>query len=421
MRIDAQALGALCFWAAAVAPSFGTEPLRLSAVIAEARAHNPGLRAAWERAAAAAAVPARVSAYDDPSVTYEAWNAPDSFRVDQSDNNIFKLSQKVPFPGKRTLAGRAAERDAAMAKADADAAEIDLVAAVRRGYYELWGSHRMHDVYSRDQELADRFARSAEDRYAVGLVGQADVLRAQMERTKLINLVTTEALMIDRARAGLGALLSRGTSALMGVPEDPPPPRLDESAEMLRELAFKDRPELTGARAAVEKEQALVSAAQLDYLPDFDFALSRFVNYRGRDGVGVTASATIPLAYKYKRDAALAEARARLGSAQAELRRTSDRVRQEVEDAYLSARAAMLQFDLYASTHVPQAEQALAASQIGYQTGKVDFLALIDAVREVESVHLQHVKATIDFEQAFANLERAVGSALPREGDGHAD
>ncbi len=70
--------------------------------------------------------------------------------------------------------------------------------------------------------------------------------------------------------------------------------------------------------------------------------------------------------------------------------------------------------DLLASTHVPQAEQAAKASEIGYETGKVDFLSLIDSLRALQAIHLEHVRASADFENAYADLERAVGSDLPR-------
>jgi len=90
--------------------------LRLADVLAEARERNPEIRAARERARAAAAVPPRVSAYDDPTLAYEAWNIPESLRLDRSDNNIFRVSQRIPFPGKRTLAGTVAEHEAEMAR-----------------------------------------------------------------------------------------------------------------------------------------------------------------------------------------------------------------------------------------------------------------------------------------------------------------
>jgi len=82
-----------------------SQPLRLDEVIAAAEAANPTIVAARARTRAAAAMPARVSAWDDPTVSWESWNFPDSFRLDHADNNIIRLSQKIPFPGKRGLAG----------------------------------------------------------------------------------------------------------------------------------------------------------------------------------------------------------------------------------------------------------------------------------------------------------------------------
>ena len=93
-----------------------------------------------------------------------------------------------------------------------------------------------------------------------------------------------------------------------------------------------------------------------------------------------------------------------------------DRVRKEVEQAFLRARTALLQRDLYVTTHVPQAELALSASKTAYQTGKLDFLSLIDSVRAIESAHLDHIEAEASFEKAFADLERAVGGPIERGG-----
>src|SRR5262249_54453374 len=150
------------------------------------------IRAAHERATAAAAVPGRVRALDDPTFSYEVWNAPNPVRVDRADNNIVRLSQKVPFPGKRALAGEVAAREADMARSEGTGVELDVAAAVKRGYYELWAAHQLRDVYGRERGLVERFARIAEQKYGVGEVAQSDVLRAQVELTHFINRVTTQ-------------------------------------------------------------------------------------------------------------------------------------------------------------------------------------------------------------------------------------
>jgi outer membrane protein TolC len=386
--------------------------LRLSEVLEEALRANPGLRAVRERASAARSEPTRVSSYDDPVVSWEAWNTPESFRIDEADNNIFKLSQKIPFPGKRSLAGRMAERDADVATAGANASERDLVAMVKRAYYTLWQNHQNLTIYSRDEALVERFAKIAEQKYAIGQVAQPDVLRAQVELTRTLKHVTTETLAIDSASAELNTLLGRAPNKPLGLPEEPATPKLEQGEQGLTALALKNRPEVSAKAAIVERERAKLSIAKLDYLPDFEVSVSRFVNFQSRDGFGAMASVSLPFINKHKYDAELDGARAALASAEAEYREVTDRVARQVRQALLRARTALLERDLLVRTHVPLAEQTLGASEIGYQTGKVDFLSLVDSFRAVESVHLEHVAAEAELAKGFADLELAVGAPI---------
>src|SRR5881409_357135 len=243
-----------------------SERLVLSDVVAEVRDHNPDIKAARDRVAAAKAKPAQVSAYDDPMVSYEAWNAPEPFRIDHADNNIFRLSQKIPFPGKRSLAGTMAARDADVADQNLRGVELDAVAAATKAYYELWMVHQNILIYSRDKDLVERFAKIAEQKYAVGRASEPDVLRAQVELTRLINRVTTETLGVDAARAELAALLSREDPGSIGIPEGPVKVRLEQDIGSLTEVALRQRPELAAQQASIARFEANRRLARLGYL-----------------------------------------------------------------------------------------------------------------------------------------------------------
>lgn len=408
-------LGALALLVPAGCLAQRPEPLRLADVLAEARANNPEIRAARARADAAASVPSRVSAYDDPTVSWEAWNAP-SVRVDRADNNIFRLAQKIPFPGKRRLAGSMAERDADVARREADSVALDVAAGVKRAYYALWQAHQDLLVYAREKDLAQRFARIAEEKYGVGQVSQPDVLQAQVELTRVIHRVTTQTLAVEAAEADLNALLSRPASAPLAAPGDDPEPVLDVTPATLTELALRQRPEIEAQAAAVTREQTGVRLAERAYYPDFELNVARFVNAGQRDGFGGMVSVSIPFPYRRKYDAGVSEAGARLSSAEADMRALRDRVGREVELAFVRARTALVHHDLFVTTHIPQAEQALRVTQSAYETGKIDFLRLIESARAVEMVHVEHVDAAAEFERAYADLERAVGTELPKGG-----
>src|SRR5206468_3267902 len=169
-----------------------TGPLPLADVVTYARAHNPELEAARWREAAARAVPAQAAAWDDPTLAAESWNTPRAVPYDGADNNILKLSQRLPFPGKLGLRGRMAARDADLAAAEARMTELAVLEAVKQAYWDLWLADRHLAVYTRDLELARELAAGAAGRYAVGTGRQPDVLRAEVERTHIATrLVTT--------------------------------------------------------------------------------------------------------------------------------------------------------------------------------------------------------------------------------------
>src|SRR5262245_1700766 len=397
----------------AIARAETAEPLRLAEVLEIAQQANPEIRAMRERAAAMRAVPAQVSAYDDPTLSWEGWDIPNSLRVDEAENNIFRLSQKVPFPGKRTLAGTVAEHKADAGQQAVHVAELEVATAVKRAYYALWLTRQKRDILSRDKLLVERFTHTAEQKYGVGDATQADALRAQVELTHMIIEVNTAALAIEEAEAELNALLSRAPDEPLGVPEDPPMQPVGASVETLTDLAMRQRPELAAQRADIARAESGVELAQLSRWPDFEFSFGRFVNFDRSDGFGALVSVTLPFVQWSKYEAMTAEARAKRGAVEAELRRWQDRIRREVAQAYTRASTAALQYRLAKSTHVPQAEQALRVSETAYEAGSVDFLSLLDSVRRIESVHIQHVEAGAELAMATADLERAIGGALP--------
>jgi len=399
-------------------PSPAPAVLRLDDVLREARERNPEIRAARARAAAAGAVPARVSAWDDPTLSWEAWDVPDSLRVDEAENNIFRIAQKIPFPGKRGLAGEVAERDAEMAASDARAVELEVVAAVKRAYYDLWRAHENARIYQREKDILDRLARVAERRYATGDVPQADVVRAQRELSHAVIMVRTEALAIEAAAAELDALLSRDSREPLGAPEAPTHPVLSQDVETLVQLALDHRPELRAQESAIAREGAAVALAEKGFYPDFELSVGRFVNYGRSDGFGAMASVTLPFVQRSKYEAGVAEASSRLAAARSDLRRLEDAVRRQIGQLYARARTALLEHDLFFTTHIPHAEQALRVTEAAYEAGSVDLLALLDTARAIEAAHLEHVGAQAEFGKVAADLERAVGGDLP---DGSAE
>jgi cobalt-zinc-cadmium efflux system outer membrane protein len=100
-------------------------------------------------------------------------------------------------------------------------------------------------------------------------------------------------------------------------------------------------------------------------------------------------------------------------AAKAKQRAMKNRVRLAVQEAYVRAKAAQDRAALLRTTILPQSQQTLDVSRVAYQTDRVDFQALIDNERTLRDSQLDYVRALSEFQQATADLERAIGTDLP--------
>jgi len=85
-----------------------------------------------------------------------------------------------------------------------------------------------------------------------------------------------------------------------------------------------------------------------------------------------------------------------------------------INELYLEIKTLEEQIELYEHTLLPQAEQSVKASEIGYVAGKVDFLNLLDGERTILQLKTGYQKLLIDREKSRARLERIVGWDLGR-------
>jgi outer membrane protein TolC len=98
--------------------------------------------------------------------------------------------------------------------------------------------------------------------------------------------------------------------------------------------------------------------------------------------------------------------------AQANLAAAKAMARSEIRQTWAKLEAADKSISIYRDGLLPQAEQSFQSILGGYQTGGVSFAMLLDAQRTIRDVRLGYDKALVEYEQAIADLERAVGRRI---------
>ncbi len=396
-----------------------TQPT-LEQVVAYALDHNPGILAArleWE--AARARITSQ-SWYENPTVSY----SPDTGAMSETragpQGNGVEVSQAIPFPGKLTLRGRieAARADATHQVFEATTQEISR--QVRARYADYFLAARSLAINDETMDLTRQFAEIAQAKYRVGTAAQQDVILAQEQLSRL----STERVVFEAdsetAIGALNALLDRPPRALLGPPADLGAEPLAVPLERLVEAADQERPELRSQDHVVEASRHSLRLARMGYLPDLRLT-GQWTEVEGgtnpsfrRDGNDiwmVKLGFSIPL-WGNRIAAEVDEMDARVRREQSRRRDLTNQVLDQVQRQYERVRAAARNEQIYRSTLIPQTSERIAAARAGYQTGVVDFLTLIDSLRSLEEVRLERDRAVRDYQQAVADLERAVGQPL---------
>jgi outer membrane protein TolC len=391
----------------------------LGQIIQEVLRSNPEILAARKGIEAAQARIGQASALDDPELNFESWAIPLSqpTNVNQANTHMVNLRQRFPFPGKLRLKGEIASQEAKMVEAQYRAKEREVIASVKQAYYLLFMADRNLRILTDQLEIIKQILRTTEIRYAVGKVPQQDVLKAQLEQTELLNkhIVARQ----ERATAGakLNLLLNRSIAAAWPSPKEFVPSQKGFEREALSQLALQSRPELQEAGAAIaQAEGSRELAVRNQRTPDFTLGLGYWFVPQGNfeHTYSAMVSLTIPFFWtRAKHDKEVEEASARIAKQEATYRAVRNITLFEVTDALSKLEAAQKTATLYSAGLIPQSEQSFKAAIAAYETGKIDFLSLLEAQRSLRETKLGYYRAAADLEQRSAELERAIGRDLP--------
>jgi outer membrane protein, heavy metal efflux system len=380
----------------------------LSALVAEALAANPDLRVAEQLTLAARQRPAQVSARPDPwlglSYTNEGWSPSLGQRVDS--NLAFVAGQSLPWPGKLRLRGQIASREADEVAQQLARAQLGVAASVRRAYYGLLQARAIEALTREQADVWRQIEGVARARYSVGQGNQQDVLRTQVELTRIGQVLAEQSAEAAVRVAEINRLLGRpaetplATTATLAGGE--PPAAL--SAEIDR-LGARS-PERAAAGIALERARLAVLLAKKEYRPD----LSVQGGYLSRGGLdamwqaGVTVS--LPLDRK-RRESAVAEAEALLGATQARLFAVDIQLRLRTQERLAQLEAAQKTAALYGEGIVPQDRMSVEAAVASYETGRVPFVTVLEALTTLYGDRVTLVRLLASQSRLRASLEEA--------------
>jgi outer membrane protein, heavy metal efflux system len=369
--------------------------------------------AARERAAASGALADPLLRTELRNVTNNGSTASPSFLPSRVGSTKYTLIQPLPFWGKRDLKREAAEAEADEANGRTDTGWNELAARIKTAYAQNYALSRQMALTREVAELVERLEGITRSRYAGGLAAQQDVVRLRLERTALqADLIQLENEH-HHAQVGINGLLSRHANAPLAPPQAlrliPPAASLDY--EVLAERLRGRNPQLFADAARIRAAEKNRATTYRNRYPDVALGVSPIQTGSRVNEWELMLEVNIPLQQESRRSQER-EAERLLDAARARREAGANKLLAELAENLSALEAARRLEALVNSDLLPQSELTFQAALAGYENGKVDFAALLDAQRQIRKARQDAIKAQAEQQARLADIERLVGEDL---------
>ena len=398
-----------------VAMAQNTEKVSLDTFVSEAIENNPNIQSAYHAWKSAEHKTKSVKSLDDPMATYGYFGEEVQTRVGPQEQK-YGVSQKIPFPGKRRLKGKAQAKHAAMLKEKYEATKNEIIKKVKFTFFDLFWVDQAIQINEEEKSILEKLEKVAQRKYESNQVPQQDVIKVQVELSKIIQKIFLLRQNRSSTVVKLNSLLNRSHDSevekILAINDVQFDSNLDDLLEKVRE----SRQELIAANLSVEKAEYEKSLAKMAYLPDFTFG-AEYVDISGGSTTNVNdgedawmgkVSVNVPIWFG-KLKSQVKEKEEALEAAEKGKEDIENKVEFEVQDIYFKINAYKDIVLLYETALMPQAEQAFESSQTGFETGSISFLDWLDTERTYLQTRLAYYKSITDYHKSIAFLERVVG------------
>src|SRR6266853_3637411 len=392
-------------------------PTSLRELMQEAEQKNPQIAASFHGWQAARYVPKQASALPETQLSVQQFSvgSPRPF-AGYSNSDFayigFGVSQDIPYPGKRQLRAGIAEHEADSMEAQTDSVRRTVVGNLKIVYFHLAYIQQTLSVLQKSDELLTQVQEAIEARYRVGRGNQQDVLKAQLQHTKILQEIAHHHQEEGLLEAQIKQVLGRPQDSTDIVAETLTLRALPYTAAELLQKAREQNPDVRSKTASIRERETQVELAHRNFRPDFNVQYNYEHNAsQFRDYYMATFGIRLPNRGHQK--AELAEAEQNQERARQELDAESQHVLSEVQQQYVRAKTSEERLNIYSDGLVPQSEATFQSALSAYQSNRQDFESLLSGFLDVLNLDLEYRNELVEHESALAERERMTGVDLP--------
>ena len=395
-------------------PSAPSEDPVLQALIDEALARHPGIQAVHSTIAAAGTRAEQARAFPNPMVsttfTNDGW-APSLGSMPMTTLG-FMLTQELPYSGKRDLRASLAAAEARQLEPSMARLRLSIEASVKRAYSALLLARELQALTDEQRIVWRQVESVVRGRYSIGQGAQPDVLRAQTELARVEQRAIEQATEIRVRMAELNQLRARPLDTPVETASRLTLRPLEGSAEDAVKRAAAVNPELEGVRRTVDTDRAALAVAKRAFKPDFSVQ-GGYMNRGHLDPMWVAGVGVSWPISKKARESAVAEAEIRAGGDGHVADAMALQLEYRTQERFVRAQSAEQLIALFDRSVIVQDELTLQSAIANYQTDKVPFVSILEAVTTLYADRWTRATLLADHARLRASLDEASLEEVP--------
>ena len=400
------------------------QPIGLELLVALGYEWSPGLKAAREKIRAILEQYPQAVYLENVLRQYNAFTKQLDTKVGPMTHKEM-TAMKFPFPDTLTLKGQIITEDVLIAQKEFEIALRDLVTEIKLAYYDYLFLVEATRINEENQKLLQQMIAIAQTKFRVGQGKYSNVIMAQVELSKLANVIITLEQQRETIIARLNTLLNASADLPLGIPMPIEEERVISTLAELYALAVQKRQEIQKQKLAISKMGLVVEMAKQMTYPDPSLGASYFEN---RSMADLKHTQKMPMTFMTQRtlnptntawfghqNSYIHEMGVKIEAMEHRIEELESSLRFVVKKHHFGMETANRSIRLYRQALLPQAQQALDAANTAYQAAQIDFLSFLDAQRTLLNLRIEEQRALRDYHQHLTQLEQAVGMILSKQ------
>lgn len=391
-------------------------PLTLAEAEKLALDHEPGRAAMLAQASALEDYAVAAGQLPDPMLRAGLANYPISsggFSTEGMTQAQLGLRQSFPSGKSRAFGTQRYESLALEMGESANARSRDVLTRTRRAWLEAYYWQRARDIVTESRPFFGDLVEVTRSQYAVGRKTQHDLLRAELELSRLDDRL----IEIDRRYAQATAALSEWTGSIANRPISTTLPGWQKTPglEVLRS-ALVTHPSLLAADAQIDARRAGVGFAEEQKKPGWALDLG----YGYRDGtlpdgdprsdfVSLSVSFELPFFQKNRQDRKLSAALSERSAAEHKKDQLLRQMSSQLDAEFTQWTDLTRRVGLYESRILGLSEDQAQAALLAYQSEAGDFADVMRGYIDDLNTRLDHVRLKVERGQSYAVLANLGG------------